>query len=80
MTLEGSGEDLTAEVSGASEVALFDFQVQDATLNASGASDIEVWASDVLDAQASGASDIVFRGDPETVREETSGASSVKSQ
>lgn len=77
--LSGSGDDLTAHASGASELELADFEVGDAVVDASGASTVEVWASGVLDAEASGASDIIYFGNPESVREDTSGASSVKS-
>ena len=78
VTLEGLGEDLTAEVSGASELELLEFEVEDATIDASGASNVEVWPSGALDAEASGASDIIYRGRPESVFENSSGASSVK--
>jgi hypothetical protein len=76
LSLRGSARSLGADVSGASVLNAFDFPVAQARLVMSGASDGRVTVSDVLTATATGASNLLYRGDP-SVDSEVSGASSV---
>lgn len=76
--LTGSGRDLRLEASGASHVTLGDFTVRNANVNVSGASSAVVNVSGRLDAEATGASSVSYRGNPELGRIQTSGAGSVK--
>jgi len=62
LTLVGSGEELSAELSGASSLDAFSFIVKDAEVDASGASKAQVHVTDELVADASGASRIRYRG------------------
>lgn len=78
LTLRGSGGNLTLETSGASTVDLSGFPVDNADIDASGASRIDVNSSGTLDANASGASVVRYRGDPGLGRIDTSGSSSVR--
>ncbi len=78
--LSGSAGDLRATVSGASTLALDDFPAADANVDASGASRATVNVRGRLDASASGASTILYTGAPTSVRENTSGASTVRSK
>lgn len=73
----GSAATLHAEISGASTIKAFDFFVNDADINLSGASEARVSVSGNLDVTASGASALVYRGNP-SVNAETSGSSEVK--
>jgi hypothetical protein len=77
LTLDGSGGDLTLDVSGASRADLSQFVVGDANVQASGASQVTVNVEGRLDADASGASRILYRGNPTLGRIESSGASRV---
>lgn len=77
LNMTGTGEQLTAEITGASVVKAFSFPVSRAEISASGASVGQVTVSDVLLANASGASEITYRGDP-TVTSQTSGGSNVQ--
>lgn len=76
LNLRGTGEHLRAELSGASVLKAFYFPVTDAEIRASGASDGHVTVSNSLTATASGASVILYRGNP-TVTSDVSGSSSV---
>lgn len=76
--LEGSGQDLRVEASGASHVTLADFAVRNANVEVSGASSAVVNVSGRLDAEATGASSVRYRGDPELGRIESSGAGSIR--
>jgi hypothetical protein len=78
VTLEGSGGKADIGVSGASRAQLEGFALQDATVEASGASSATVNVAGRLDAEASGASTILYVGNPQLGRIEQSGASSVK--
>lgn len=76
--LEGAGQDLNLEASGASRAELGDFAVVNADVEVSGASNAIVNVSGRLNAEASGASSVHYRGEPELGRIQTSGAGSVK--
>jgi hypothetical protein len=76
--LSGSGGALVLNASGASTADLSDFAVNDANVEASGASTATVNASGRLDAEASGASRILYLGDPTLGRIDSSGASTIE--
>lgn len=76
LDIEGLGDEMTAELSGASELMAFEYPVRVADVNISGASYGRVTVSDNLDAVASGASRLLYRGSP-SVSSDVSGASMV---
>jgi len=76
LNLRGDGEALEANLSGASAIKAFDFLVKHARLNLSGASDGNVAVTDELEVIASGASHVVYRGEP-TLISDVSGFSSI---
>ena len=76
--LVGSGRDVTIDASGASQVDLSRFEVDDAEIEASGASTVSIHAAGRLDADASGASRVRYRGEASLGRIHTSGSSSVE--
>jgi Putative auto-transporter adhesin, head GIN domain len=75
---EGSAEYVRAEASGASRLALIGLEGEEVQVEVSGASEAEVTALDRLEATASGASTVRYRGDPDRVLSDESGASSVE--
>ncbi|MEJ1238461.1 head GIN domain-containing protein [Chryseolinea sp. T2] len=76
LDIEGLGDEMTAEISGASELNAFEYPVRAAAVNVSGASYGKVTVSDDLDAKATGASRLLYRGSP-AVQSDVSGASSI---
>ena len=80
LELTGQGQDGRINVSGASQANLSDFRMQNVDVEASGASRAEVNASGRLDAEASGASTVLYSGDPTLGRIQTSGASTVRAR
>ncbi|MEJ2204542.1 MAG: DUF2807 domain-containing protein [Gemmatimonadota bacterium] len=76
LTLAGAADVADVTLSGASRYDALDVETLDTWIEASGASRAWVWAERLLDARASGASEVRFRGTP-TVRAEVSGASTV---
>ncbi len=77
VTLRGESDTLDAKASGASKLNLGELVVRSATLDLSGASFALVNASEEIDATAGGASHVEYIGNPATIRQDTSGASSV---
>jgi hypothetical protein len=76
--LGGKGANLNLECSGASRAELGDFLVKDATVNLSGASRATINASGQLSGEASGASQLTYRGSPTLGSLQSSGASTIK--
>ena len=76
--VEGKTDELTANISGASNLKASDLTVQNLHLNVSGASKAEVTVTDSLWAQASGASKIKYHGNPSLRKSISIGASSIR--
>ncbi|RYF87098.1 MAG: DUF2807 domain-containing protein [Chitinophagaceae bacterium] len=74
--LAGETKDLSIEGSGASEVKCFDLLAENTRIDVSGAFSAQVHASVQLDVEASGASEIKYKGSP-SVKQSVSGASSI---
>lgn len=75
--LRGAVSTLNAEVSGASSMKAFTMPVANAILNVSGASVAKVNVSDNLEAIVSGASTVIYRGNP-VISQDLSGGSSLQ--
>ena len=75
--LSGQTSKLDIEVTGASTVDAEQLSAAVADIQATGASKINVNVSNELHSEASGASKIVYSGDPKTVDNHQSGASSI---
>ena len=76
--VSGSGDDLIADVSGASSVKMYDYLVKGASVIASGASSVKLNVSDFLKLNATGASSIDYKGAAVIKDMKSSGASSVR--
>ncbi|WP_128544164.1 head GIN domain-containing protein [Larkinella soli] len=77
LTLIGRGTRLTADITGASTLYAFDYPVEDATIEVTGACTAQIHATRVLKADATGASQVKYQGDP-SVQFDSTGASSIK--
>lgn len=76
--ISGRAAFLHIDVSGASDVKAFDLRTDVCNAKASGASDINITVNKEISAEASGSSDISYRGEGVTKNVRTSGSSSVK--
>ena len=76
-SLSGHSTNLNIDASGASNLKLSELEVAEANIDCSGASNIWLWVLTKLEGEASGASNIYYKGDPQQVNVETSGAASV---
>ena len=77
LEMAGSGQDLKADISGASRAKCLDFQAESGKVNVSGASTLEGSFSGSLSGDVSGASHLCYQGDP-SVDVKVSGASNVE--
>lgn len=78
--VSGAGDDLILDLTGASSVKMYDYVVKGASIEASGASSVKVNVSEMLKANASGASSIDYKGTPSKKNLKSSGASSIKNR
>lgn len=76
--ISGRAAFMDVDVSGASDVKAFDLRTDVCNAKASGASDINITVNKEITAEASGSSDISYRGDGATKNIKTSGSSSIK--
>lgn len=77
-TLTGSADLLEAELSGACNLVAKDFQCNEVDIETSGASHAEIYVLSNLEADASGASSVTYKGNPQIRRTNTSGVGSVQ--
>jgi hypothetical protein len=75
--ISGEARNLDVEVSGASKLDAENLKTERAKLESSGASKVSIFATETVDANASGASRIVYSGNPKSVKKDASGASSI---
>jgi hypothetical protein len=78
LDISGTTNSFNINASGGSDVNAFDLKSANAKVNASGGCDVEIFATQKIDIDASGASDVVFSGNPKLVNINKSGASDVK--
>ena len=76
--IDGTSKSLNGDASGASSIDAENLKTEDADVEASGASKITVSPTGNLKADASGASNVYYTGEPRSVEKKSSGASSVK--
>jgi len=77
VTVNGKASSARIKASGASDFKGFDLETEKSSVHASGASDIKITVNKELNAEASGASGINYRGEGLIKDIKTSGASSV---
>lgn len=78
LKIDGEVRQFNARAGGASNIDAANLKVENADVDSSGASGITVNASGDLKAGASGASSVTYIGDPRSLKQNSSGASSVK--
>lgn len=78
LKVDGEVRELKAKASGACSIDAENLKAENADVDASGASGIIVNASGDLKAEASGASHVIYIGDPKSLKQNATGASSIK--
>jgi hypothetical protein len=77
ITIKGTTETVSIEVSGASNAKAYDLVADQCTIRASGASDVRISVNKEINAKATGASSIYYKGDAVIRDLHSSGASNV---
>jgi hypothetical protein len=77
--IDGKIENLRVEASGASDMKNFDLVADNCIIKLSGASDMRLTVNNSLSVNASGASELIYKGNPINKDTNVSGASSVSS-
>jgi len=80
LKLSGATKDLTISASGASHAKCFELMSENADVDLSGASSADVFASVSVKGEASGASNVKYKGNATSVAVNTSGAGSVSKE
>jgi hypothetical protein len=76
--LSGRVERLDIDASGAADVDATDLEAASVIIDMSGAGEAKVWATQALEVDISGAGRVVYWGDPTDLRQDISGAGSVR--
>jgi hypothetical protein len=76
--IEGTTGNFDIEMSGASKLDAENLKAENVNVESSGASSLNVFVTNVLKADLSGATNVTYSGSPKSVDKKTSGASSVK--
>ena len=77
VNMKGTVQNLKINASGASDVKNYDLVTENCVAELSGASDVKLTVNQSISAKASGASNLYFKGDPESKEVSTSGASNI---
>lgn len=77
MKVSGKATKLDVDASGASDFKGYDFTTNNCTAKATGASSVQITVKETLNAHASGASDIHYKGEARIGEMKSSGASSI---
>lgn len=76
--LVGSCNDLEVNMSSASDLQAYDFEAKRVSVTASSAADVRIHVTDEAEFDASSASDIIYRGNPEVISSNSSSAADIK--
>jgi putative autotransporter adhesin-like protein len=80
LQLSGETYKLAVEISGAGDLDAKDLHANVVSVHSSGAAKADVYASEELRAEVSGAGNVNYYGDPKVVKEDTSGAGTISKQ
>jgi hypothetical protein len=78
VTLDGNVDELLADMTGATKLLARGLQTKNAQISSSGASKAEVYASETLRVEISGAGKVTYYGHPKKVERDISGAGSIR--
>ena len=78
VTLDGSIDELLADMTGASELNASGLQTKTSEISTTGAADAEVAVSETLKVAITGAGKVSYSGNPKTIEKHISGAGSIR--
>ena len=78
VTLDGSVDELLADMTGASELKANDLQTKTAEISTTGAADADLAVSETLKVAITGAGKVSYSGNPPTIEKHITGAGSIR--
>jgi hypothetical protein len=78
VTLDGSVDELLADMTGASELNANNLQTKTTEISTTGAADAEIAVSETLKVAITGAGKVTYSGNPKTIERHISGAGSIR--
>jgi len=78
VTLDGSVDELLADMTGASELKANALQTKTAEISTTGAADAELAVSEILKVAITGAGKVSYSGNPKTIEKHITGAGSIR--
>ncbi len=78
LTIRGEAKKAKFEISGAGDIVADEFKTESCRVEISGAGEAKVFATETLDVDVSGAAEVRYRGNPGEVKQDVSGAATVK--
>ena len=78
VTLDGSIDELLADMTGASELNASGLQTKTSEISTTGAADAEIAVADTLKVAITGAGKVTYSGNPKTIEKHISGAGSIR--
>jgi hypothetical protein len=80
VSIQGKTDKLNIDATGAAKVAAKSLRAKDVKVDSAGSSTIKVFAGNSISLDVTGASDVSYAGHPKVVKQDVSGASTVKSE
>ncbi len=80
ITLDGSVDELLADMTGASELKANGLQTKTTEISTTGAADAELAVSEILKVAITGAGKVSYSGNPKTIEKHITGAGSIRHQ
>lgn len=76
--LAGNAQETHVDINGSGEVQAFDLQTHRAFLEINGSGDIEIFADSLLDVSLNGSGNVVYKGNPGSLRTDVHGSGNVE--
>jgi hypothetical protein len=78
VTLSGTAREVDSRMSGATDLKADDFETNILTMDMSGAGEADVYVTEKMDVTVTGAGDVRYRGEPQQINQNVSGAGSIE--
>ena len=78
VTLDGSVDELLADMTGASELKASGLQTKTSEISTTGAGDAEIAVANTLKVAITGAGKVTYSGNPKTIEKHITGAGSIR--
>lgn len=78
LILKGEAEKLNISIAGSGKVQAFDLQAKELSCSVAGSGNVQVNVSDKISADIAGSGNILYKGNPTTIKKDVAGSGSIK--